>query len=266
MALCGPGLGFLPVTLVFVACSTIVTSYIIAIYRGHVVPFFPYISDTGSKSPESCIFGQFVNISAALALLVMYVRYKLVFSLVGDESRSIRNLNVISMVLAVFISLGLSMVANFQETNVEPVHITGAGLVFGLGVLYELMQTILSYQMNPGFNGLYICRVRLSISLVSLVAMIITFVAAVISRSKWDKEPHAHDKFHWSPGDDGYPAHITSTMGEWVMCISFLIFYLTYVRDFQKAQLEVSTHLRVQHLDETPVYTDRADERTRLLI
>lgn len=64
----------------------------------------------------------------------------------------------------------------------------------------------------------------------------------------------------------GYPAHITSTLGEWVMCISFLIFYLTYVRDFQKAQLEVNTRLRVQHLDETPVYTNGADERTRLLI
>jgi hypothetical protein len=50
-----------------VAVSTIYFSanrYTIAVLNEHVDPGFPYISDTGSYSPESCIFGQLVNITA----------------------------------------------------------------------------------------------------------------------------------------------------------------------------------------------------------
>ena len=56
-----------------------------------------------------------------------------------------------------------------QENGMEIVHFTGAGLVFGLGVLYALLDTSISYRMCPQFNGLYICRVRLVVALCSLV-------------------------------------------------------------------------------------------------
>lgn len=36
--------------------------------------------------------------------------------------------------------LGVSIVGNFQETNVRPVHYVGAFLAFGLGTVYYWMQ------------------------------------------------------------------------------------------------------------------------------
>lgn len=40
--------------------------YIAAILQGHVVPAIPYISDAATYSPESCVFGQFINIGCVL--------------------------------------------------------------------------------------------------------------------------------------------------------------------------------------------------------
>lgn len=34
--------------------------------QGHVVPTVPYISDAATYSPESCVFGQMINIGSVL--------------------------------------------------------------------------------------------------------------------------------------------------------------------------------------------------------
>lgn len=46
--------------------------YIAAILQGHVVPAIPYISDAATYSPESCVFGQFINIGCVLCKLFFY--------------------------------------------------------------------------------------------------------------------------------------------------------------------------------------------------
>jgi len=40
---------------------------LIAVLIGHVAPDWPYISDTGTIPPESCIFGQFLTFDALLS-------------------------------------------------------------------------------------------------------------------------------------------------------------------------------------------------------
>jgi len=40
--------------------------YIFAVLEGHVVPTVPYISDAATYSPESCVFGQLINIGSVL--------------------------------------------------------------------------------------------------------------------------------------------------------------------------------------------------------
>jgi hypothetical protein len=49
--------------------------YSIAVGNDHVEPGFPYISDTGTRSPESCVFGQLLNIGAALGkMFFLYIK------------------------------------------------------------------------------------------------------------------------------------------------------------------------------------------------
>ncbi|XP_021349475.1 DNA damage-regulated autophagy modulator protein 2-like isoform X2 [Mizuhopecten yessoensis] len=259
MQVCGGGLGYLPICLVLVSFGTFIGSYIIAILKHDVAIYFPYISDTGTKPPESCIFGQFLNIAATLAFCTMYVRYKLVASLTGNEDTKLRRLNNAGLVLGTLSSLGLSIVANFQETVVEPVHLTGASLVLGCGVVYEFVQTYVTYQMHPDFNGQFIARIRLLISVISAIGMVMAFTSAGISRYQTDTK----DKLHWKPDEKGFTAHIVSTMSEWVTAAFFLFYFFTYVRDFQKVNVQVKAELRVRHLDEHPYQIP--DERSPLL-
>ncbi|KAL5006243.1 hypothetical protein ScPMuIL_015049 [Solemya velum] len=276
MRCCGPGLGFLPASLVILSFGTFCTTYIIAIYRGDVSVLFPYISDTGTSRPESCIFGQFLNICAGLAFCTIYVRYKLVQGFNGSEGRRLKCMNKTCLFFGVLVSLGLSMVANFQETSVETVHIIGAAMVFGVGVLYEVIQTMLTYHMYPEYNGLYICRVRLTICILSFASMIISILflsgSTIISRSVAKPQ----DKLHWKPDEAGYIPHIVSTAGEWATAVSFLLFFFTFIRDLQKVSLDINTRIHVRHLDEHPIYiTDEEpvqihsangpDENTKLL-
>ncbi|WAR01484.1 DRAM2-like protein [Mya arenaria] len=81
--------------------------------------------------------------------------------------------------------------------------------------------------------------------------------SAVISR-----QSHPKDKLHWKPDEPGYVPHIISTAGEWITAIVFLMYFLTFVRDFMKLRIEVKPRLFVRHLDEPALFPD---ENTRLL-
>ena len=48
----------------------------------------------------------------------------------------------------------------------------GATLVLGFGVVYEFLQTAISFKMHPTYNGLRICKIRLVISVISLIGFI----------------------------------------------------------------------------------------------
>ena len=49
-------------------------SYIVSVLKNDVYPAFPFISDTGTKSPESCLFSQLLNITSVLILVTLYLR------------------------------------------------------------------------------------------------------------------------------------------------------------------------------------------------
>lgn len=60
---------------------------------------------------------------------------------------------------------------------VEMVHVIGAALTFIGGLIYCVMHTAMSYHMFPNYNGLLICRVRLTITLVALVCLAVSILS-----------------------------------------------------------------------------------------
>ncbi|OXB69327.1 hypothetical protein ASZ78_015727 [Callipepla squamata] len=64
-----PGVAVVPALLVGWSSAAFIISYVIAVLEGHVEPLVPYISDTGTKPPESGIFGFMINISALLVIV-----------------------------------------------------------------------------------------------------------------------------------------------------------------------------------------------------
>ena len=67
----------------------------------------------------------------------------------------------------------------FQEDRIESMRILGACLVFGFGVVYEIIDTVISFKMCPAYNGTCITRVRLSIAVISFISVIICILTRI---------------------------------------------------------------------------------------
>ncbi|XP_024268337.1 DNA damage-regulated autophagy modulator protein 2 [Oncorhynchus tshawytscha] len=248
------GLCILPVALVLWTAATFIFAYITAVLLKHVDPLVPYISDTGTVAPERCVFGIMLDISAYLGIATMYVRYKQVQALTVEEESKLHKLNLLGLVLGWTSSFGMCIVANFQKTTLFSMHLVGAILTFGVGALYILVQTLVSLCMQPHVHGKSIFWVRLSIGVWTFASIISMFVSSVIMYSSLPGVDVAH-KLHWIPGETGYIPHIISTISEWSLALSFVSFFLTYIRDFQKVTLRAEVDLQSNHLYDSPHYS-----------
>lgn len=198
---------------------------------------FPYISDTGTHTPESCIFAQSLNIVSFLVVLTVYVRYKQIEQYYRDhlspESSRIMSLNWIGLWIGCVSAFGLSIVANFQETNVFRVHMVGAIMCFGFGVMYAWIQTAMSFKMIPLVNSRGVAVFRAVLATI----MTCTFMTSSVCGPMAFKRFQGSDPTRWRPWDGGWDLHITSTVCEWVSAMSLDVFILTYVREMHLISL-----------------------------
>ncbi|XP_066479809.1 DNA damage-regulated autophagy modulator protein 2 isoform X2 [Tiliqua scincoides] len=235
------GLSFLPSALVIWTAASLLLSYITAVLLRHVDPLVPYISDSGTTPPERCLFGIMLNISSALGMATVYVRYKQVNALNPEELEILR-LNKAGFALGLVSSFGLCIIANFQKTTFIYMHVIGACLTFGIGTIYILVHTILSYKMQPGIHGKDIFWIRLTVLLWCASSIVSMFISSVVLYSGLYGTGLVQ-KQHWDPQTKGYAVHIASTVSEWSLAFSFLTFFFTYIRDFQKISLRTEALL-----------------------
>ncbi|XP_076783798.1 modulator of macroautophagy TMEM150B isoform X2 [Arvicanthis niloticus] len=168
-------LSLLPVVLVLWAIVGIWIVFAIAVVNGSVdlEKGFPFISHCGSYAPQSCIFGQVLNIGAALAVWICIVRYHQLRDW-GVKTWQ----NQLILWSGILCALGTSIVGNFQEKNQKPTHLAGAFLAFILGNLYFWLQLFLSWWTKglpqPGPHWISPLRLSLcSFSTILIVASIL---------------------------------------------------------------------------------------------
>ncbi|XP_061543954.1 DNA damage-regulated autophagy modulator protein 2b isoform X2 [Phycodurus eques] len=236
------GLSFLPALLAVWTAAAFVLAYVTAVVLRHVDPLVPYISDTGTMAPERCVFGIMLDVSAFLGMATVYVRYKQVEALTGaddaDGGRSVSRLNRLGLLLGLFSSMGMCVVANFQ--------------------------TLLSHRMQPRVHSRRVFHVRLALALWTLASIVAMFVSSVVMYSSLPGVDVAR-KLHWTPGETGYTAHIISTLCEWSLAFSFISFFLTFIRDFQKINLRAEADVQCRHLYDRPPRSFAASESSPLL-
>ncbi|XP_026161734.1 DNA damage-regulated autophagy modulator protein 2b [Mastacembelus armatus] len=245
------GLCILPAGLVIWTAASFTFAYITAVVLKHVDPLVPYISDTGTTAPERCVFGIMLDVSAFLGMATVYVRYKQVEVLTGGDKLTLQRMNRLGLLLGWMSSFGMCVVANFQKTTLFSMHLVGAVLTFGVGALYILVQTLLSFNMQPHIHSKTMYLVRLIIGLWTVGSIISMFVSSVIMYSSLPGVD-VPNKLHWSPGETGYLSHLISTVSEWSLAFSFISFFLTYIRDFQKINLRAEVAVQSSHLYDWP--------------
>eukprot|EP00128_Syssomonas_multiformis_P010601 Colp12_sorted_trinity150504_noHs@27562 len=153
-------LGHIPKGMAFITLACFITTYSVALSRGDVPAFWPYISDTGAEPPESCIFSLCLYLASSLALLTVIVRYLHLSEYGHYYSEQVIKLNKIAFYLGCIACFGLVVVASFQEQYVLSVHLVGAFLTFAGGLAYEIVQTVISYKTQ---TSVALCRLRVAL-------------------------------------------------------------------------------------------------------
>jgi len=215
--------------------STFLATYGWAVSLGHTDKIWPYISDTGTVPPESCFFGQMLNIGALLLVITVFIRYKQMADFYPGHSQQalLKRLNTLSMWLGSLGALGVSLVANFQETSVAAVHFLGAALCFGLGTIYLWVQVYLSWHLRPPSWPKLVPVIRVILAFLDSVGLCLTVISMLLAYNDQGSQTH----LHWE-GDEGREFHLISTISEWIMSAAFSLFILSFVPDFKNFVLE----------------------------
>jgi len=216
--------------------ATFILTYTLSVSLGHAELDWPYISDTATRPPESCIFSQLVNLGALLVAITFYIRYKQVSEYCNSYqlSRRLRKLNYVSLWIGWGGALGLSIVANFQETEVWTVHIIGLYLCFGLGMLWMWCCVVTSFHLHPLTTSKFMLVVRSFLALVNSCAFLLMMIAAEVAKYYY----HGSDPTKWDPDDGGWSWHVVSTVSEWIMALALDLCILSLVMEFRKIGLE----------------------------
>ncbi|CAK8678908.1 unnamed protein product [Clavelina lepadiformis] len=155
----------------FFACYGISLSY------QHVVspPEWPFVSDTGARSPESTLFTLILSLASFMVLITMYLYYKYVI-----HHHHPTKLNTAAFVIGCIASFGVVLVGAFQWTVLLIPHLIGAFTAFIGAMIYGWLIVIISWrQLVPHVHGMAIVYCRLALVILGSAAIIISILLLI---------------------------------------------------------------------------------------
>ncbi|CEF60287.1 Frag1/DRAM/Sfk1 family-containing protein [Strongyloides ratti] len=265
-------LWLLPVLHVTFACLAFFSGYIIIVAKNLVSPLLPYISDGGAYPPESGVFGQFLNIAAAILGIVVYVRYQQleIFYNYNKTEDLWKKFNITLLIIGWLSSFGMSIVANFQEYSVPMMHIIGAMLSFFGGILYVWGHIFLTIKKKPKLTPKWLFILRIILGILSLIFLIFhlitqwTFVFVEKDSNGLYPTLPSFDKFEEYPKDSPfYARHLVTTFSEWILVLSLEAHFFSYSFELKDFMANIIT---VEYRGITTNTNDRFDIRTNKII
>ncbi|KAF5308661.1 hypothetical protein FQR65_LT06122 [Abscondita terminalis] len=232
---------------------TFITTYPISVLKGHVYPIFPFISETGTTPPESCIFSQMLNIGAVLMAVTNYIRYRQIDFAIKSRNVELQSRwNTFGLYVGYVVAFGISVVGNFQQTNVFAVHMLGALMSFGLVAIYFIIQTRISF----AFKSLYkkypqygienwVINFRLILTTFYVLLFVLIFTCGPLGMSKFNGK----NINWWTEEDDGYGFHLIATFSEWGLFLVMVAYVFTGTFEFKSVEFK-GIELRSKIFDE----------------
>lgn len=218
-----------PIAVSCVCQLTFVSTSIMAVWLGHART--PYISDGATRSPESCVFGLLINIGCVLLGIVIYIRYRQIQQLMyhhNDLIYSTANMNTMAMWFGYVSCFGLSIVANFQLTNVPHIHYFGAFSCFGFGTCFFWLQAHLTYNIHKYFGSATMAYFRLVLAALCTYLFFVTIFMNCNTMSVLFDESSSTTCSH----------HLISVSAEWLVATLFCIYILTFTNEFRKISVD----------------------------
>lgn len=146
---------------------------------------------------------------------------------------AIGKLNRNSLFIGLASCYGISIVANFQETNVLIMHYIGAYTCFGMGTIYLWLQSIISYKIEP-YIHLRKANCRMIMTIICSIFFVMVSLCGAIAHFLFE----GTDRRHWYPSDGGWGFHVTATVSEWIVATFFSCFILTFTDEFKFIKFE----------------------------
>lgn len=216
-----------PVVLFLFCVVTFIGTSLATILEGHTI--IPYISEGGSYAPQSCIFSEALNLACIFLGIIIYTRFRQIQAIMcyhSDINKSTIRLNSIGLWIGFGSCFGLSIVANFQLTNVQTVHYLGALTCFFLGNVYFWIQSHISYNVHPYVGSIQMAHIRFLLSSFSSYFFFTTIITSC-------------ELVHLLFPDITECTYLgVSVFSEWIVAFIFCFYLLSFTTEFQKISLD----------------------------
>jgi len=254
------------------ALAAFICGYTIAAGKNDADAWFMYISDGGAKPPESCIFGQLLNLSAMFLAISSYLRHRQYVVYYGHYCKDKDGWwNAVSLTLMYvgFISaFGMSIVANFNELAVPAVHLIGALIAFFGATIYCWGQVFLSYALEPHMTPLWLNHIRTILVAFATGALVLhllcefgkPFVKKV--NGVFPTDPTGNNIKKYDPDSPFYTNHLITTCAEWGLALSLEAVVLTFAWELRQFYI----HIPKMHLKPMFFVKSFASSETRNII
>ncbi|XP_068608769.1 transmembrane protein 150C [Brachionichthys hirsutus] len=188
-------------------------------YRGNGSIYAPYISIAGQYPPASCVFGEVMNLSAFLGIIIVAFRY------LQLKPRIQAWLNIVTLAGFSLACFGMTLVGNFQLFDQTIVHNCGSFMTFVFGAAFCWVQSYITLRVDVSNEGKAAAVLRFLLS--ALITLCLVSYMVFLSRR----------------------AHVQAAQWQWALVMSFLAFFGTFAIEFRRSNFEaVCVELRRQPL------------------
>ncbi|VDP46313.1 unnamed protein product [Heligmosomoides polygyrus] len=191
--------------------------------------------------PEGCVFAQLLNMTAFLVVLTIYIRHRQTVEFYEHRlnwKRTVwHQMSLALMYMGFASALGLTLVANFPESELPLVHMIGAVLTFFSMVIYGWGQVIMGYSMVPRMVPLFVVHLRMLLIVVATLCLVLHELAVtlhVFVASGAGAPPGGWYRVRRLGKDSPfYLNYMIATGSEWVMALTMAAFILTFVAELR---------------------------------
>lgn len=234
-------LQYLPYLGLTTGLVSILLPYILAVHRGDVPAWLPYISDAGGDPPQSAIFSMGMSLIGVMFIMGIYLCYLIV------EAQNNKNCHFVSWSGKFLVSAGVLMAVGLFGVATSPTghlrrdgtwalpillpHMIGAVLFFCSGITMMVLLTFTTYlvQRPNWFNAVFVSRLILMAGAL-LGGFLVLYRLPPVSALEMMKPCRNHAR--------RYPPGTTlSAIGEWMIVVVFMMFVGTFIPDFSRAKV-----------------------------
>ena len=235
------------VVMCFVFSLGMIHTYGIGVSQQHFRAIFPYISDTGILSPLANGFFVLVfGITSLLLILILYIRFIDAHEKVEDKRFRVFNVaNFICAILSIFCVFTVAAHEFDDSATSSNIHFVSAVLTIFFNYLYAFGQVYIGTRLSPRRWKWVIFTIQLVITTFGILLFFYFFGSRFIPDeifflSVRNVSAIQNNATLLESYNNGLKIDYSRAVVEWIIFAEVLAFFLTFIPDFSRIEVDVS--------------------------